>query len=364
MTVGIDVTASKFNAAGTKRYIDGLLSGLAQLGATHMTPLSAPEWATRSSSNRVKSKAATLYRDLWWPHVVLPSRVKAAGVDVLHLPANVGLLRCPCPMVVTMFDTTVFEQGQHHKRWHRAVTRFGMSIAAREAAVILTISEYSKQRISAVLAVEPSRIAVTYCGYDAKFRRFPDAERHQAERELALGDFILTVGTLEPRKNLGTLLEAFASLRRSGYRGALVHAGPRGWKSENVDRQIADLGLSGHVRFLGYVDDVTLVRLYNLASVFVFPSLTEGFGLPVLEAMACGTPVVSACGSSLEEVGGQAARFIDPQDADDLADALRTVLDDPGLRDTMVRAGLARAGQFSWRACAELTVQAYQRAAR
>ena len=361
-TVAIDVTAMRFNTAGTKRYIEGLLSGLAQLGTMDVTPVCAPDWTTAFTSNRVKAKGATLYRDIWWPHVALPNRVKAQGFNVLHMPANVGPLRCSCATVVTVFDTTVLEHGQYHKLWHRTLTRLGMALAARQATVIITISEYSKRRISLLMGVDPSRIVVTYCGCDPQFRVFDQAEREQAERQHGLGEFILTVGTLEPRKNLGTLLRAYARLRQSGYRGLLVHAGGKGWKSQDVARQIVDLDLREHVRFLGYVDDAALVRLYNLASLFVYPSLMEGFGLPVLEAMTCGTAVVSARGSSLEEVGGSAARFVDPRDADALADTMRTVLHDPDLRGKMVQAGFAQASRFSWRSCAEFTVRAYQQA--
>jgi glycosyltransferase involved in cell wall biosynthesis len=362
ISVAIDVTAAQSNRAGTKRYIDGLLSGLAELDTADITPVAAPAWCTAQASDRLRGKSATLYRDLWWPHVVLPQRVRSGGFDVLHMTANVGSIRRPCATVVTVFDTTVFEQGQHHKPWHRTVTRVGMTLA-KQAAVILTISEYSKQRISAVLGVEPSKILVAYCGYDSRFRPLERAEREEATRlHYDLDEFILTVGTLEPRKNLGTLLKAYARLRREGYCGLLVHAGASGWKSADINRQIEDLGLRKYVRFLGHVDDATLVRVYNLASVFVYPSLMEGFGLPVLEAMACGTAVVSARGSSLEEVGGVAVRFVDPRDSDQLADQIAIVLEDSSLRETMVEAGFAQARRFSWRACAELTVGAYHQA--
>ncbi len=167
------------------------------------------------------------------------------------------------------------------------------------------------------------------------------------------------MGTLEPRKNVPRLLEAYARLRRRGNAPLLVLAGARGWQHAAIDARVAALGLADTVRFLGYVPPAELPLCYNAASVFAYPSLYEGFGLPPLEALACGTPVVTANTSSVPEAVGDAALLVDPRDSAALADALAAALTDRVLRDRLRQAGLAQARRFSWRQMAEQTLAVY-----
>ncbi len=174
--------------------------------------------------------------------------------------------------------------------------------------------------------------------------------------------YVLAVGTLEPRKNLTTLLAAFARLRRNGEVDAdlrLVLAGARGWLEEPIFATVRSLGLEDAVRFTGFVDDDDLPAVYSGAALFVFPSLHEGFGLPLLEAMACGVPVVTSNVSSMPEVAGDAATLVDPRDGEGLAAAIGRLLRDEALRDRLREAGIARARQFSWEATARRTLDAY-----
>jgi glycosyltransferase involved in cell wall biosynthesis len=186
---------------------------------------------------------------------------------------------------------------------------------------------------------------------------YPALKRHHIEFP-----YILYVGSIEPRKNLPRLLVAYAHLRRRGStRWRLVVAGPRKWKSGPVYDAVARLELAEHVHFAGFVPEADLPALYNGADLFAFPSLYEGFGLPVLEAMACGTPVVTANTSSLPEVAGAAALLVDPSDVEEIAGALRRVLEDPALARDLRERGLARAAQFSWERTARATVAVYEK---
>ena len=360
LTAGIDLTAARINQAGTGRYIRGLLEGFRQSNLPEPMGFESPAWTTRKPGGRLAGRIQALYRDVLWTPVQLPRKAVRADIDVLHMPANVAAAASSCPQVVTILDTTVFDQGHSFKRWHHMVTRAGMCRAARHASAILTISEFSRGRIAAVLGIPLDRITVTYCGCDASFRRLTDRQREHERARSGWDEFMLTVGTIEPRKNLRTLLRAYALMRREGYRGSLIHAGPKGWKSRDLDPLLSELNLRDPVRFLGLVPDKTLVLLYNLATVVAYPSLMEGFGLPVLEAMACGAPVVAATGSSLEEVGGEAAIYAAPTDVEALADALLHVASSPALQASMAAAGPLRATQFSWAECARRTQTVYE----
>ncbi|GAH03460.1 unnamed protein product, partial [marine sediment metagenome] len=179
-------------------------------------------------------------------------------------------------------------------------------------------------------------------------------------REQLPSRFVLHVGTLQPRKNIPTLLEAFARLQRPEV--LLVLVGGKGWLFDEIFAKVKEFNLQGQVRFTGYVPDADLPLWYNAAAALVFSSVYEGFGLPIVQAMACGTPVIAAQTSAIPEVTGQAARLFDPQDVRALADHLVNVLDDPQVATTMQEAGLAQAGQFSWDRVGRKMVSVYQQA--
>jgi glycosyltransferase involved in cell wall biosynthesis len=231
--------------------------------------------------------------------------------------------------------------------------------------VIVTCSNHSKQDIERSLGIEADRIVVAPLAADDGFTPNGDAGTDRVALQawgLEPGRYILSVGTLEPRKNHVRLVEAFDRLRKKGLsRGVpLVLAGARGWMYEPLLETIRRLDLGDHVRLMGHADP--LAALYRGASVMVYPSLYEGFGLPPLEAMACGTPVITSSASSLPEVVGDAGLLVDPHDPDALTDAMATVLSDDRLRSRMRENGLARAATFSWARTAAATEAAYERA--
>jgi glycosyltransferase involved in cell wall biosynthesis len=213
------------------------------------------------------------------------------------------------------------------------------------------------------LSVPEQRVDVAYPAADERYRLLP-AGQVQAFR-LARGlpeSFVFAVGTLEPRKNLTGLLQAYAQL--SSPRPPLYVAGGTGWQFSPIFDTVDRLHLQGDVTFLGFVPEDELPLWYNAARLFAFPSLYEGFGLPVLEAMACGTPVITSTAASLPEVAGQAATLVAPQDANQLAQEMRRVLDDPRKRMEMRAAGRIQASRFSWRTMTDQTVASYERAVR
>jgi glycosyltransferase involved in cell wall biosynthesis len=244
-----------------------------------------------------------------------------------------------------------------------AYARASMWAAARRSNCILTVSEASKRDILHFFNVPPAKIVVVYNAIDEHFWETPPEEDVARVRERYQLDhqFVLYVGNIKPHKNLVRLIEAFAELRKSGFEQVkLLIIGDEISRLPALRRSVHRHKLHKHVRFLGYLPDRTLAILYRLAAVFVFPSLYEGFGLPPLEAMASGTPVVTSNVSSLPEVAGDAAVLVDPYDVDSIVEGLRLVLDNPAAAADLRRRGLERAREFSWERSVEKTRQVYQ----
>jgi glycosyltransferase involved in cell wall biosynthesis len=253
---------------------------------------------------------------------------------------------------------------EHQKRLNFWYLNMAMPLFCRKADAIITVSESSKRDIVADYAIDPAKITVVYEAASPEFRPADREALAHARRTYGLPEqFLIHVGTIEPRKNLARLAQALEALRRDGLRMPLVVVGARGWLYDDFFRQLDTLEVRRDVYFPGYVPAADLPLLYSAATAAVVPSVYEGFGLPVLEAMACGTPVAASQASSLPEVGGGAARYFDPYDVGAIAAALRAVCTDADLRAEMRAQGLAQAARFSWARAAEETMAVYARAA-
>jgi glycosyltransferase involved in cell wall biosynthesis len=360
MRIGIDLSIARVNQAGTGIYAQCLFESLKALGTSHdWVPFAVNQEREMSAEKTLRTRLDTLYRDLVWTHVMVPLLSFRKRLDLLHMPANVIPLTSPCPTIATILDTTVFRYPSYFPRWQRTYHQIFVPLTARRARKVLTISEHSKQDIVDRFGIQPGKVVVTYLAALPAFKVVPaEAAREEVGRR-GLGDFILTVGTLEPRKNMIGLLRAFALLRKQGHACQLVHAGSRGWMFDAVLDEVARLGLSASVHFLGRVALEELVVLYNAAMVAVYPSFYEGFGLPVLEAMACGCPIITSDRSSLPEIAGDAAVIVDPEDTMGIALAIKRLIEDKAFANEMRRRGLERAGEFSWERCAQQTLAVY-----
>jgi len=317
VNVGIDVSPLLQTRAGTARYVEHLLEHLPDL--------------VRLSFGRA-GRVWAAARDAWWYPVALPRA--ARGLDVLHCPTFRGPLRCPVPLVITVHDLAVLRHPGTFNQWSRQYSRLAVPRVAQAARLIVAVSEFTKRELVELLGVPPAKIRVIPNGVADVFS--PDGPA-------ASGEYLLAVGTLEPRKNLAAAEEA---ARRLGLE--LRVAGERGW---------GDVGANG---WLGRVSDERLAELLRGARALVYPSLYEGFGLPVAEAMACGTPVVTGKGGATEEVAGGAAVLVDPRDVASIAAGIEEAL---GRREELARRGLERARAFSWKAAAEATAAVYREAA-
>jgi glycosyltransferase involved in cell wall biosynthesis len=264
--------------------------------------------------------------------------------------------------VFTLHDTAYLVFPEYHLPRNRIYLRTMMPRFLRGADRIIAVSENTRRDALRFYALDPEKIEVIPEGVEARFR--PDVDREAisiVRHRYALPDrFILSVGTIEPRKNLGTLVDAYAALRPRHPEVGLVLAGSRGWLYERFFAQLRSLGLEDHVTFTGHVADGDMPALLAAAEVFAFPSEFEGFGLPPLEAMASGIPVVSSNAASLPEVVGDAGLLVPPRDVGEWVAAIARLLDDGPLRTELAARGVARARLFSWDTAADRTLEVYR----
>jgi len=296
-----------------------------------------------------------------WEQVVWPWRARRDGLTLLHSMAFALPRLAPCPAVVTIYDLSFLRYPDAFPALQRRYLSAETAHACRHARRLIAISESGRRDIHDCYGVPLERIDVVVPGVDAAYRPLPSDDVAAFRRRHDLPErFLLHVGTLQPRKNISVLLAALARLNRPDL--PLVLVGGKGWLYETLFGQVAALGLAERVRFAGYVADDELPLWYNAAAALVFPSLYEGFGLPIVEALACGTPVIAANSSSLPEAGGAAAIYFDPADADALAGCLAHLLDDDALRQRLRRDGPAQAARFSWARAGQETAAVYERA--
>lgn len=282
-----------------------------------------------------------------WEQSAFPLTAVRRGIDLVHGMAFVSPVANFRPSIVTVYDLSFIYYPDRYPMFQRLYLSSQTRRSCRSARHVVTISESSRQDVHRLFAIPLENISVIYPGVDAQFVPRPagEIENFRTAHNLP-ARFVLHVGTLQPRKSIPTLIKAFARLEDS--RIELMLVGGRGWAFEEIFAQVKNLGLEDRVRFTGYVPDDELPLWYNAASVLVFPSVYEGFGLPVTEAMACGTPVVAANTSAIPESAGAAARLFKAQDPSALCEHIATVLDDPDLRAKMRMQGLEQSRQFSW----------------
>lgn len=299
-----------------------------------------------------------------WEQVVLPFELRRRHIDVVHGTVNVLPAANRKASVVTVHDlafTRHPETFHPAKRWY---LQAAVAYSARRATRVIAVSENTRRDLIDVFAIPERRIDVVYSGVSGHFRPLPSDDL-TAFRRQALGGrpYLLHVGTLQPRKNIDVLIRAYAELRVSdGIPHALALVGARGWMYQNLFDLVVALHLEDHVHFIDYVAPDRLPLWYNCADLFVYPSAYEGFGLPVLEAMACGVPTITSDASSLKELAGQACLTVEPGSQEALQMAMARVLRDGGLQSTMRIMGLERAKLFSWEETARQTVEVYKQA--
>jgi glycosyltransferase involved in cell wall biosynthesis len=302
---------------------------------------------------------------LVWEQTRLPGLLRRDNIDVLHSPHHhTPIVARGVQRVVTFHDVTFMLLPDRYPITRRLYMNAVTRASARVADAIITPSQTVRRDVIERLGPSPGRVVAIPEAAAERFRPAGATAVETVREKYALPDgYVLSVGSLEPGKNRDALFRALARLRTRGIDCVLAVAGQRAWNADADEAMLGELSLRDRVRFLGYVADDDLPALYSGATLFAFPSLYEGFGLPVLEAMACGVPVVTSNLSATAEVAGDAALLVDPRDVDALAGAMRRLLTEDELRSSLRRRGLERAGQFSWDRTARETLDVYRRVA-
>ncbi len=383
MHIGINAQLLSFSQnyrnGGVSRYIRYLLTELAKRPGQHEYTVfvNGLDVVERLDALTAHHPQITYISSPWsesqpaarigWEQFTLPSLIRQKQIAVLHSPVNVLPERLPhsCAGVVTLHDLAFLRFPNVLTRAKRAYHRIFTLRSIRKAAVVIAVSESTKQDAVELVGIPPERVQTVYTCLDTRFVQRPAEETVQAFREkqgLTEG-YLLYLGTLEPRKNIPTLIEAFARLRKIyGRSEKLVLAGGKGWLYDAIFDRVRQLGLESEVIFPGYVEDTEQALWYAAAEVFVYPSLYEGFGIPVTEALACGTPVVTSNVSSLPEAGFDIALTVEPFNVEAMATALHTALTDEALRQTCRVMAPLVAEKFSAQRMVEQTLRVYEQA--
>jgi glycosyltransferase involved in cell wall biosynthesis len=365
MLIGFEASALRGPKSGVGYYTESMLAAIMQLEPQHNYVLFSNR-EMESDWKPLASESVHIGRGFpvraVWMQAQLPGTLRRVKPDLCHFTNYLAPLSVPCPYVVTMYDMSVFLTPRMHSFKKMVLDRTLIPHVARRAGAILTISQSARRDILKCLRVPREKVRVVMGAASPRFQPVSAiAQREEARARAGLTDpYILYVGTIEPRKNLPRLVQAFAQLKREGIPHKLAIVGQQGWQVEPLHREIARLGIAGDVVFSGYVPADDLPALYSAADAMAFPSLYEGFGLPVIEAMACGAPVVTSNSSSLTEVAGDAAMLIDPLSVESIAGGLRRVLCEPGVRDELARRGPERASYFTWEKTARATISVYE----
>jgi glycosyltransferase involved in cell wall biosynthesis len=354
-TVAFDITPGLLIRTGIGRYPRALPDRLEALGDIEMLRIAATNSPAAARGARI---AQGLVREGVWYPALAGRRATRLGADILHCPHPVPARGHRLPLVMTVHDLLPLRHPELFQRATRAHTRLSLPFA-RRARRLLTNSEHTRAEAIERLGLPAERVIATPFGIDPRFRPVdvPSAWLH--ERFGLERSYVLAVGTLEPRKNLPATLRAFALAAARVPDHDLVIVGGGGWGGSGPVEDAAR-ALRTRPILTGFVGDEELVRLYSAASCFVFPSLAEGFGLPPLEAMACGTPVVASDRPALPEVLDDAALLVDPSDPEAIADAIVSVLESEERAAALRVRGLDRSAQFTWERCAELTAAVYR----
>ena len=377
MTIVIDVNHAIYEKAGIGRYTKNLARYLlkndrrndyifyAAFCRRRKERLAILNELTAGRAKPFHQLVPAQWREWWWQNLPLDwPRLTFGKVNLYHaLHISQVPRRTKIPVITTIYDLSFIYYPHHRSQRHAQLYNWQTDLAIKNSRHLITISESTKNDLVKFKGVPADKITVTYLGAEEYFR--PIKNHNLIKRTLAkyniIKPFVLTVGTLEPRKNLLRLLQSWQGLvptMQQKYQ--LVLAGGRGWNDEELRLKIKNLKSSARVATAGYVDDRDLPYLYSAAELFIYPSLYEGFGLPVLEAMSCGCPVITSSTSSLPEVGGAAATYIDPLNTKDIGQTLARLLSNQKQRQQMAINGLKQAKKFSWNECAKKTISIYE----
>lgn len=361
-----------YRQAGVSRYIEQLIQELPSASPDRFVVYGGLQ--SRAAGHPLSNRAGIRFSSSWvptgrpeirifWEQVAAPIVLDRDQIDVVHAPVNVAPALAHRPVVVTVHDLAFLRFPAQYPRFKQRYLSLMTRHSVRHAARVIAVSRSTRDDLLRYYGVPDERVIVVPNGVDPTLKPIDQEEIVEFRHDRNLPEqFILFLGTLQPRKNLIALLRAWSKLDASE-RLPLVVVGSQGWMYEPIYDEARSLGVAGEVVFKGFAEPSDLARWYSAATIFVYPSLYEGFGLPVLEAMSCGTPVITSNVSSLPEVAGDAALLVDPKEVGDLSDAIQRLTQNHDLRADLARRGIERSKRFSWARTARETSEVYRLAA-
>lgn len=374
MRIGIDATPIT-NRSGTGYYTQKLIEFLGRADSEneyilfcphgYQTCLEHPGMFDYPNFQAIEVRAGGQVSLSIWKQMNLPRQARKFGIDLFHFPAFIASLKMDVPFVVTVHDLCFWLFPEAFSWPYRSYYRYTIPRSVRQCSRVIADSESTRKDILKYLLIRNSKVRTIYLGVDpVRFHPISDASKRTRLREHygLPEDFVLYVGTLEPRKNIPRLIEAFKhGIVDKGLPHHLVIAGRKGWLFDDIFREVKSLKMGEKTHFPGHVEPHNLAVLYSMARTLAYPSLYEGFGLPCLEAMSCGTPVITSDGSSLPELVGDCGLIVEPASVDSIADALNRICTDADCHKMLSERGLRRARSFSWLTTARKTVEVYKR---
>lgn len=365
MKIGIDCRLHYYNRTGIGRYIRNLVRAFPEcaIGDVELVLFqSRREREALVQAPAIRCRRVITPAHHRWERWLLATELAPKRVDVLHSPDHVAPKRMGWESVVTIHDLSFLAHPEAYSaeslHYYTKVFR-----TLQNVSKVIAVSDFTRSEILDRISIAPERVTTIYEAVDPAYYPRSAIDCENARLRLEIPDsYMLVVGAIEARKNLERLLAAYALLPRTD-RPHLVFAGGRGYHYDRVLEAVQEHRLEDHVKFLGFVSDNDLPLLYSGAVCLLYPSRYEGFGLPILEAMACGCPVITSNHGSMVEIAGDAAMLVDPNSAEAIADSTTTLLGDSTLQERMIAKGHARVKQFSWRAAAEQTLALYREAA-
>lgn len=358
MRIAYDATTLYLTKGGTTVYLRNLIDNLETIKPDNDYDLYFTNIGTHK--NFLIKKAETLYREFFWRENILPKKALKKKSDIIHFPNHYAALNSKIPSVVTFHDIYVLKNPDAFPLSQVKYSQFILPKVIKSASKIIAISNFTKMEMLNHFDIDEGKIKVVNQGVNAAFKPIND-EKSLNEVELKYNlpkNFILYVGAIEPRKNVDKLIEAFDIVRDS-IDISLVIVSFGGWKNKNIFRLINSSRYKKHIHLLGYVTDDDLPKIYNLAITFVYPSIYEGFGLPLLEAMSCGCPVIGTNNTVANEVVGDAGILLDSTDINLLANSILFMTEKLTF-ERYKSSGIERAKYFSWDKCANETFELYQ----
>ena len=360
--IGLNARWLQLPAGGAREYTLNLIRGLLEIDSENEYVVFHANSAYMGCFPSAEEVLVNSGNKLWWDYIQLPAAVSRQSIDLFWTPSYVVPFPIRCRSVASVLDLAYFIMPESYQLADVLYMRVAMPGAFRRAAALVAISEHTCRDLVRLFPFTQTKVKVTPIAPSSRFR--PSNDQQQVDRvrsKYGLSfPYIFYAGSMSPRKGLPFLLQAFARAKKRFVHHRLVLTGGWKWGKVKIQDLAARFGVGDQVAILGEVPAEDMPLLYEGADLFVYPSLYEGFGLPVLEAMACGCPVVCSNLTSLPEVAGDAALMVNPRDVPSLADAICLALSDPGLRWQLKEQGSARAARFSWRKTAQQTLRVFE----